>query len=153
MFSEGVPVRIRDFMMACSLAPEPMTRILTLASLPPEDNWLMGKKQIADDVGKLAIANGDVPMAVRYLLQLIENSSPGRAVELRVPPYGAIQCVQGLDHRRGTPPNVIEMTPEVFLSLCKGQSSWSSELEAGTVVASGALANEVARLFPVELEN
>ena len=89
-------------MMACSLAPEPMTRILTLASLPPEDNWLMGKKQIADDVGKLAIANGDVPMAVRYLLQLIENSSPGRAVELRVPPYGAIQCVQGLDHRRGT---------------------------------------------------
>ena len=113
----------------------------------------MGKKQIADDVGKLAIANGDVPMAVRYLLQLIENSSPGRAVELRVPPYGAIQCVQGLDHRRGTPPNVIEMTPEVFLSLCKGQSSWSSELEAGTVAASGALANEVARLFPVELEN
>ena len=113
----------------------------------------MGKKQIADETGSMAIANGDVPMAVRYLLQLIENRFPGGAVELRVPPYGAIQCVQGLDHRRGTPPNVIEMTPKVFLSLCKGQSSWSSELEAGTVFASGALAKEAAKLFPVELEN
>ena len=113
----------------------------------------MGKKQIADDVGKLAIANGDVPMAVRYLLQLIENSSPGRAVELRVPPYGAIQCVRGLDHRRGTPPNVIEMAPEVFLSLCNGESSWQSELEDGRVLASGALADEAAKLFPLDLEN
>ena len=117
------------------------------------DNWLMGKKQINKDVGALAIASGDVPMAVRYLLQLIENQFPGGAVELRVPPFGAIQCVQGLDHRRGTPPNVIEMAPEVFLSLCKGQSTWQSEIEAGRVLASGALAEEAAELFPVELGN
>jgi hypothetical protein len=113
----------------------------------------MGKKQINKDVGALAIASGDVPMAVRYLLQLIENQFPGGAVELRVPPFGAIQCVQGLDHRRGTPPNVIEMAPEVFLSLCKGQSTWQSEIEAGRVLASGALAEEAAELFPVELGN
>ena len=117
------------------------------------DNWLMGKKQISEDVGALAIASGDVPMAVRYLLQLIENRFPGGAVELRVPPFGAIQCLQGLDHRRGTPPNVIEMAPEVFLSLCKGQSTWQSEIEAGRVLASGALAEEAAELFPVELGN
>jgi hypothetical protein len=113
----------------------------------------MGKKQIADDAGKLAIANGDVPMAVRYLLQLIENSYPGGAIELRVPPYGAIQCVQGLNHRRGTPPNVIEMAPEVFMSLCNGESSWQSALEEGRVLASGALADGAAKLFPVELGN
>ena len=113
----------------------------------------MGKKQISNDVGASAIASGDVPMAVRYLLQLIENKFPGGAVELRVPPFGAIQCLQGLDHRRGTPPNVIEMAPQVFLSLCKGQSTWQSELEAGRVLASGTLAEEAAKLFPVELEN
>ena len=116
------------------------------------DNWLMGKKQISEDVGALAIASGDVPMAVRYLLQLIENRFPGGAVELRVPPFGAIQCLQGLDHRRGTPPNVIEMLPEVFLKLCLGGLSWESAHSTGQVLASGTLAREAAKLFPVALD-
>jgi len=152
MSSAGVPVRIRDFTIACSLAPEPMTRILTLASLLPGDNWLMGKKQIPDDVGVRAVTAEDLPMAVRYLLQLIENRFPGGALELRIPPYGAIQCVEGLDHRRGTPPNVIEMAPGVFLELCLGKLSWESAHSTGQVLASGTLASEAAKLFPVVLE-
>ena len=111
----------------------------------------MGKKQIGDEVGVSAIADGDVPMSVRYLLQLIENQFPGGAVELRVPPYGAIQCLEGLDHRRGTPPNVIEMAPEVFLELCLGRLSWESAHSTGQVLASGTLASEAAKLFPVAL--
>ena len=111
----------------------------------------MGKKQIGDEVGVSAIADGDVPMSVRYLLQLIENQFPGGAVELRVPPYGAIQCLEGLDHRRGTPPNVIEMAPEVFLELCLGGLSWESAHSAGQVLASGTLDCEAAKLFPVAL--
>ena len=61
--------------------------------------------------------------------------------------------VGGMGTLIGTPPNVIEMAPEVFLSLCKGQSTWQSEIEAGRVLASGALAEEAAELFPVELGN
>ncbi len=115
-------------------------------------NWRMGKKRIDDAAGKEAIAASDTPTAVRYLLQVIEEKSPGGAVELRVPPYGAIQCLSGLDHRRGTPPNVIEMEAELFLSLCLGRASWQEAIESGQVLASGSLVAEAAKLFPV-LEN
>lgn len=117
------------------------------------DNYFMGKRQISNEVGISALDSGDVPMSVRYLLQLIENESPGGAVELRVPPFGAIQCLEGLDHRRGTPPNVIEMAPEVFLELCLGKLKWESAHSTGQVLASGTLASEAAKLFPVQLGN
>ncbi len=117
------------------------------------DNCSMGKRQISNEVGISALDSGDVPMSVRYLLQLIENESPGGAVELRVPPFGAIQCLEGLDHRRGTPPNVIEMAPEVFLGLCLGKLKWESAHSTGQVLASGTLAIEAAKLFPVQLGN
>lgn len=113
----------------------------------------MGKRQISEEIGLRALDSGDVPMSVRYLLQLIEREFPGGAVELRVPPFGAIQCLEGLDHRRGTPPNVIEMAPEVFLELCLGKLKWESALSKGKVLASGALANDAAKLFPVQLAN
>lgn len=113
----------------------------------------MGKKRIDDVVGKQAISSPDTPMAVRYLLQLIEERFPGGAVELRVPPYGAIQCVHGMNHRRGTPPNVIEIAPETFLSLSLGALRWQEAIESGQVLASGALVHEGAKLFPVSLEN
>ena len=112
----------------------------------------MGKRQIKDSEGKAAISASDTPTAVRYLLQVIEREHPGGAVELRVPPYGAIQCLSGLDHRRGTPPNVVEMDAELFLSLCLGRVSWQEAIESGQVLASGSLVPEAAKLFPV-LEN
>ena len=115
-------------------------------------NWRMGKKRIEDAAGREAIAASDTPTAVRYLLQVIEREHPGGAVELRVPPYGAIQCLSGLDHRRGTPPNVVEMEPELFLSLCLGKASWQDLIQSGQVLASGSLVPEAAKLFPV-LEN
>ena len=112
----------------------------------------MGKRQIKDSEGRAALSASDTPTAVRYLLQLIEEKFPGGAVELRVPPYGAIQCLSGLDHRRGTPPNVVEMEPELFLSLCLGKASWQDLIQSGQVLASGSLVPEAAKLFPV-LEN
>ena len=116
-------------------------------------NWRMGKKRIGDAAGREAVAASDTPTAVRYLLQLIEEKFPGGAVELRVPPFGAIQCLSGLDHRRGTPPNVVEMEPELFLSLCLGRASWQDLIQSGQVLASGSLVPEAATLFPVALEN
>jgi hypothetical protein len=109
----------------------------------------VAKKQISVEAGRLALSQNDQPMAVRYLLQLIEASAPGGAVELRVPPFGAIQCIGGLDHRRGTPPNVVELLPEEFIALCKGEISWDALNEQGSLRASGVLAGELRNLFPL----
>lgn len=114
------------------------------------DNWAMAKKRISDDLGLAALQ--DLPsqeaMAVRYLLQLLEASHPGGTIELRVPPYGAVQLVGGLNHRRGTPPNVVELGPANFLALVQGDSSWDELLAAGKLVASGSRSVELKGLFP-----
>lgn len=119
------------------------------AALVLGDNYPVAKKQISVEAGRLALSQDDQPMAVRYLLQLIEASAPGGAVELRVPPFGAIQCIGGLDHRRGTPPNVVEISPSDFISLCQGEISWDALVEQGSLRASGVLAGELRNLFPL----
>ncbi len=109
----------------------------------------MSKKRISKVEGEAALASGDNAMSVRYLLQQIEALRPGGAVELRVPPFGAVQCIGGLDHRRGTPPNVVELDPETFIALCQGSLSWDLGVEQGKVLASGTLASQIAELFPL----
>lgn len=110
----------------------------------------MAKKQIPSVEGLAAIENRNLPTATRYLLQEIEKHYPGGSVELRVPPYGAIQCIAGMDHRRGTPPNVVELEPELFIDLCLGKAKWQEGPRVGASV-SGAMANEVASIFPLTL--
>ncbi|HEX7460808.1 MAG TPA: sterol carrier family protein [Dermatophilaceae bacterium] len=78
-----------------------------------------------------------VATAVRYSLEELAARAPGRTLEVRVPPYGAVQCVEGPRHARGTPPNVIETDPQTWLDLAAGQQSWASALASGTVHASG----------------
>lgn len=79
--------------------------------------------------------------AVRFLLQVIEGRVPGKSVEVRVPPYGAAQCVEGPGHTRGTPPNVIEMDAQTWLALATGGLSWGDGLAAGRIHASGTRAD------------
>jgi hypothetical protein len=86
--------------------------------------------------------------AVRYLLEEITFLRPGNSVEVRVPPYGAVQCIEGLTHRRGTPPNVVEVSPETWLALCFGETDWESALAAGIVHASGTRA-DLSELLPL----
>jgi hypothetical protein len=76
-------------------------------------------------------------MAVRYALEELAARAPGRTLEVRVPPYGAVQCVEGPRHTRGTPPNVIETDARTWLDLVTGQSDWANAVSAGTVRASG----------------
>jgi hypothetical protein len=111
----------------------------------------MAKKRISDDLGLAALSDlaNQEPTAVRYLLQLLETSHPGGTIELRVPPYGAVQLVGGLNHRRGTPPNVVELNPEDFLALAKGASSWDELSASGKLRASGARSAELRNLFPL----
>ncbi|GAB3965756.1 sterol carrier family protein [Plantactinospora veratri] len=75
--------------------------------------------------------------AVRALLSELARAVPGRAVEVRVPPYGAIQCCPGPRHTRGTPPNVVEMAPETWIRLATGRLSWSTAVADGLVQTSG----------------
>lgn len=79
--------------------------------------------------------------AVRLSLRTLERMAPGSSVEVRVPPYGAVQCVAGPRHTRGTPPNVVETTPRVWLLLATGRLSWSAALAGGSLTASGARAD------------
>ena len=83
---------------------------------------------------------------VKEILDLIKYISPGKSVELRVPPYGAIQCVSGSNHRRGTPPNTVEMSGQTLVKLINEPALWSSLCESGEVRASGLL-SDLSNLF------
>src|ERR1700750_1871683 len=69
--------------------------------------------------------------AVRYLLDLLAARAPGRAIEVRVPPYAAVQCGEGPRHTRGTPPNVVETDPVTWIRLATGRLTWAAALAAG----------------------
>ncbi len=80
-------------------------------------------------------------MAVRYALEELATQHPGRSVEVRVPPFGAVQCIEGPAHKRGTPPNVFETDAATWLRLATGGLAWRDALDAGTVRASGLRAD------------
>lgn len=87
--------------------------------------------------------------AVRRSARTLEDIVPGHSVEVRVPPFVAVQCIEGPRHTRGTPPNVVETDPETWLRLATGYLSWDEALAAGRVDASGARAAEVAAWLPI----
>ena len=79
--------------------------------------------------------------AVRSSLRTLEQTAPGHAVEVRVPPFAAVQCIAGLRHTRGTPPNVVEMDPKTWLELATGRLLWTDAVTSGRVSASGTRAD------------
>ena len=79
--------------------------------------------------------------AVRELLADLRTLAPGRSVEVRVPPYGAIQCIEGPRHTRGTPPNVVETDPTTWIEIATGRKSWHEAVTAGKIRASGIRAD------------
>ena len=116
----------------------------------------MAKSRIVAQVGEAAVtqalaASEDrfmVATAVRYLLQLLADAAPGNTLEVRVPPHGAVQCVEGPTHTRGTPPNVIETDAATFIALATGTLPWAEALAAGRVSASGSRA-DLEGLLPI----
>jgi len=78
---------------------------------------------------------------VKSTLALLIVKAPGRAIEVRVPPYAAVQCGEGPTHTRGTPPNTIEMNADTWLSLASGKLSWSEAMNSGAIAASGVRAD------------
>jgi hypothetical protein len=83
----------------------------------------------------------DLRDATRYLLEEMAARAPGRTVEVRVPPFGAVQCVEGPRHTRGTPPNVVETDAATWLALATGRLGWADAVATGAVRASGERAD------------
>jgi hypothetical protein len=88
----------------------------------------------------------DLKREVKKILALIKLVAPGKSVELRVPPYGVIQCVAGSNHRRGTPPNTVEMSGQTLIRLINKPSLWITLCESGEVRASGLL-SDLSNIF------
>jgi uncharacterized protein (TIGR03083 family) len=80
-------------------------------------------------------------LAVKTIVEILVARAPGHAVELRIPPYTAVQVVEGPRHTRGTPPNVVETGPRAFLDLATGRASWHDAVRDGLVRASGERAD------------
>jgi hypothetical protein len=91
--------------------------------------------------GAMAAEPAQIRDAVRSLLARLRERAPGRSVEVRVPPHGAVQCVPGPRHTRGTPPNVVETDPVTFILLAAGALDFVSAVADGRVSASGARAD------------
>lgn len=116
----------------------------------------MAKRRIGTAEGVAAVrsalagdeARSTVATAVRYLLEELAAVAPGATVEMRVPPFGATQCVAGPRHTRGTPPNVIETDPQTWIALATGGLGWDDALASGRVAASGSRA-DLAGLLPL----
>jgi len=87
-----------------------------------------------------------VKQAVRGLLARLAATAPGRSVEVRVPPFGAVQCVPGPRHTRGTPPNVVETDPVTWIRLATGLLPWPEAVSQGLVRASGSRTDLSAHL-------
>jgi Bacterial SCP ortholog len=111
-------------------------------------------KAAALDAVLLAYDRGLTPdrralgVAVRQLLERLAKAAPGRSVEVRVPPFGAVQCVAGPRHTRGTPSNVIEVDAATWISLATGRQAWVEAMAAGRISASGLRA-DLSDLLPV----
>lgn len=86
----------------------------------------------------------DLRAATKHLLALLQRKAPGHSVEVRVPPFAAIQCVAGASHTRGTPPAVVETDPETWIALARGRLAWAD----APVRASGER-SDLSSLLPL----
>ncbi|WAC54193.1 sterol carrier family protein [Gordonia sp. SL306] len=103
---------------------------------------------IRDDTVK-APARQEVAAAVRLTARTLADVAPGNSVEVRVPPYVAVQCIEGPRHTRGTPPNVVETDPRSWLRMVTGNRDMTDLVDAGEVSASGSRAGDVAHWMPL----
>lgn len=103
------------------------------AALRAVSAWLDGEAPVPE--------RPELATAVRLSLRTLAADAPGRSVEVRVPPFAAVQCVPGPRHTRGTPPNVVETDPRTWLELATGRLQWTEAVAEGRITASGTRAD------------
>lgn len=125
-----------------------------------EDECMAGRRRIPVDEGRSALrawaASADpssvdrrtMATAVRHSVEELGERAPGRSVEVRVPPFAAVQCVEGPVHTRGTPPAVVETDPQTWLRVATGETSWADEVDAGRIRVSGQR-TDLSAYFPL----
>ena len=114
----------------------------TRASVLAVADWLRDEDRPAPERSELAAA-------VRLTARTLAAIAPGRSVEVRVPPFVAVQCISGPTHTRGTPPNVVETDPRTWLLLATGLLGVGDAAASGALQLSGSRAGEVASWLPV----
>jgi Bacterial SCP ortholog len=97
-----------------------------------------------------SVARPQLAVAVRWTLEELAERHPGHSTEVRVPPFGAVQCIAGPRHTRGTPPNVVETDASTWLALVTGELAWPDAAATGRVRASGSRA-DLSALLPLAL--
>lgn len=131
-----VPSRFGDITLVDYLA----TRCVELTVHSLDLTAAIGQDPSLDDAA--------TAVAVKLLLNALAVMSPGKSVEVRVPPHAAVQCVEGPRHTRGTPGNVVEMDPVTWLELATGRLDWTPARDDGRVHASGERA-DLSPLLPL----
>ncbi len=114
----------------------------TRAAVLAVADWLRDENRPAPERSALA-------EAVRLTARTLAATAPGASVEVRVPPFVAVQCISGPRHTRGTPPNVVEADPRTWLLLATGLRTVADAASSGALRLSGARAPEVATVLPV----
>ncbi len=104
--------------------------------------------EVTDALAAVERTREQTRLLVKHFLAVLSERAPGASVEVRVPPYAAVQAVAGVRHTRGTPPAVVELDADTWIALAVGDLSWSSAQAAGRVRASGERA-DLAALLPL----
>jgi len=114
---------------------------VTRAAVLKVQHWLSDDTAPAPDRNEIAAA-------VRLTARALAASAPGAAVEVRIPPFVAVQCISGPKHTRGTPPNVAESDPRTWLLLVTGLKAFDEAVAEGLLRLSGSRAQEISSWFP-----
>jgi hypothetical protein len=100
--------------------------------------------QVDDALARVAAGDperADLRLLTKHFLAVLESRAPGHSVEVRVPPYAAVQVIPGVRHTRGTPPAVVETDARTWIALATGELTWADAEETGVVRASGERAD------------
>jgi hypothetical protein len=104
--------------------------------------------EVRDALAASPRAGEQTRLLVKHFLAVLAERAPGASVEVRVPPYAAVQAVAGVRHTRGTPPAVVELDADTWIALATGALRWAEAESAGRVTASGERA-DLSPLLPL----
>ncbi|QCW51950.1 hypothetical protein FE634_18875 [Nocardioides dongxiaopingii] len=105
------------------------------ARLRPADPALV--REATERLASGSHERADLKLLVKHYLAVLEDRAPGRSVEVRVPPYAAVQVIEGVRHTRGTPPAVVETDALTWIALATGALAWIDALTHARASASG----------------